>query len=221
IISSNKGLCGAYNVNVQKTAQRYIKAHEGKEISVIAIGKYSEKAARALKANLKASFIDIGEEPHWNDTKVVADLIQEEFVKGEYEEVVVVYTKFISALSYTPVIQQLLPMRKKIFADFQETVGSEKSHVENVKREQVHEYLFEPSEDELLDAVLPRLVESQLYQAVLEARASEHSARMFAMRNASDNAGTLVKDLTLSYNRVRQSAITQELSEIVAGADAL
>ncbi len=222
VVSSNKGLCGGYNVNIFKAVSSFLKKRNDKEnTALVAVGKYSERASRALKTKLAASFIDIGEDPQWNDTKVIADLVLQEFLSGQYTEVVLVYTRYESALSYAPVVQELLPVRKSTVADFQDTVGSMKNKEPEIKREDMSEYLFEPAEDELLNAILPRLVESQVYQAILEARASEHSARMFAMKNASDNAKSLVEDLTLSYNQARQGAITQEISEIAAGADAL
>jgi F-type H+-transporting ATPase subunit gamma len=221
VVSSNKGLCGGYNANVIKTAVKFAKELKDESCTIVAVGRYSERASRVMKADLVASFVDIGDEPSWRDTRAVANLATEEFLKGAYTRVVLVYTRYESALSYAPVVQNLLPIRKSVVAEFQDTVGSVKNPEPGVVRESMSEYMFEPSEQELLDATLPRLVESQVYQALLEARASEHSARMFAMKNASDNAKTLVEDLTLSYNQVRQSAITQEISEIAAGADAL
>lgn len=220
IITSNKGLCGGYNVLVQKKVREYIRDEKisPDDISVIAIGKYAERFAKRLGVKIVATFHDSLENPTSEDVRPIASILSEEFLKGECSKSVLFYTRFVSALSQKAVTRTILPVKDSVVERFIEQAGDEEKKFE---KESMALYLFEPSEERVLEEVIPRLIETMLYEGTLESVASEHSSRMMAMRNATDNAGTLVDELTLSYNRARQATVTREIAEISAGADAL
>lgn len=217
VISSNKGLAGSYNLNIVKALANYKKMREGKTIDCITIGKQSEKAARVNGLNILASFHNFSEKSTSEDFLAVRDVVLKEFAENEYEAVKVIFTEFKSATSYKPFIMQLLPVKEGIYKDV--LLQSQNGEVSTEKKFSM--YLFEPSEAEVLDSVIRQLLEQALFNMFLEAQASEHSARMFAMKNANDNASEMMDSLTLLYNQVRQGAITQEISEIVGGAAAM
>ncbi len=220
VIAADKGLCGSYNAAIAKAFTTFAAQQSG-TVSLVAVGKYAEQLSRLEGVALHSTFGAADGEPRWTDARDIAEQIIDAYRTSSYRRIVVLYTRYYGALSYTPVAEVLLPIHLDSVAAFQETVGNMAKTYAEHPTERMEAYLFEPSEEELLDAALPRLVASQVYQAMLEARASEHSARMFAMKNASDNAKNVVDDLTLSFNQARQGAITNELSEIVAGAEAL
>lgn len=222
LFSSNKGLCGSYNVNIAKGAKIFLDRVHGKhetEIDFVTIGKRSEKVARKLGGNIIASFIDMPEEVHMDDILSLARLLVDEFETGKYFNIVMVYTNFISALSNEVLARQLLPVTIENVRNMTEDAGGKGQKGEDVS--DFSNYVFEPGEDEVVDRVLRDLVEVLVYQALLESRASEHSARMVAMKNATENAEELSDELTLTYNRARQATITREISEIASGAEAL
>lgn len=221
VVSSNKGLCGAFNVNVRRALIEVLKKN-GEEADVVAVGKYSERTARAVGAHIVASFIDIPEVITMSDLSGLSQLILEEFQSDAYKRVFITYTVYESALVQRPRTRQILPINEAITRSVLEEVS--RMHEENApafKEEKMSQYIFEPAGDEIVDVILPRLVEVVIYQALLESRASEHSARMLAMKNASENAESMVGDLTLSYNKARQATVTREISEIATGAEAL
>lgn len=222
-ISSNKGLCGSYNINVEKAGRHFrdrVLAKREADFDFVTVGKYSESMARKMGGDIKASFVDIPEVISFDDIRSIAHVLTEEFLTGKYYNVVLIYTNYESALSQTPIARQLLPIREDILRNMLKELD-DTAHNGGNGREDMALYLLEPDEEAILKEVLPRLTEVALYQALLEARASEHSARMVAMKNATENAEEMVDELTLSYNRARQAAITREISEIAAGADAL
>lgn len=203
LISSNKGLCGSYNANVYRMFIDSYSEEKRKNTKVIAIGRYSEKIAKKLNMEVIASFN--GAVITADDARVISKMIIEKYLNKEIGTVKYLYTHFTKATTFTPTFIQLLPFK------------SERS--ENTFGELRYEY--EPSQESVLDTIIPMMLENILYGGALESYASEHSARMFAMKSATDNAGELQKDLKLYYNRARQSAVTQEIAEITTGAMAL
>lgn len=218
VISSNKGLAGAYNVNISKSLNKY-KSSTKNEIDCITIGKQSEKSARRNGLNVVASFIDFSEKSSSEEFLIIRDILVTEFKTGKYEAVKVLYTEFKSSTSYKPFLMQVLPIKENIYKDLL-LPEDDKVHKYNEKKN-LGLYTFEPSEAEILDTVISQLLEQAIFHTFLESLASEHSSRMFAMKNANDSANTMVSELTLYYNRVRQGAITQEIAEIVGGAAAM
>ena len=218
LLSSDRGLAGGFNVNmVRKTFER-LRAWEGKEVEVICIGRRGAHAMKKAGKNIIASFTDITTAPTYKDTLPIGRLIVNEFVKGSYEQVFVAYTDFVSAIAQQPTIFQLLPLGA---LEESKELGkvSQTTPVEVIRGSR--EYTFEPSPADVLNFLLPKLIETMLYQAVLESAASEHSARMMAMRNASEAASDMIHDLTFTYNQARQAGITQAIAEISSGKAAL
>jgi F-type H+-transporting ATPase subunit gamma len=204
IITPDKGLCGALVTNVLRTSSRFILEQRklGREIEVLCVGKKARDFAVRTRLPLVAEITGLGDAPSLIDILPVATNVIDGFSEGRFDEVYVIFTAFINTLSQRPERRRMLPIEPP-----QEPVGGARV-----------DYTYEPGQGEVLNALLPRFVEVQLYQTILESIASEHSARMSAMRNATDNAKELVRDLTLSANKARQAAITKELSEIAAGS---
>lgn len=220
IVASNKGLCGGYNTNISKLVSTFKKNHKG-IIEAVTLGRQAEVIANRNGIFIKASFKEFGEDITISKVKTLRKLLQKEFIEsGQYKTVQIIYTQFIKQLDYKPQVREILPVSPKITREILEEVekGSSK---ERFDINAMALYLFEPGEQEILDKVLPNLISSVLFQIVLEASASEHSSRMIAMQSASDNAGELEKDLKLTFNRARQAGITQEISEIISGANSL
>ena len=222
LISSNRGLCGSFNVNLVKKVVDSIRIHNpnSKITDIVSCGTKGRDEARRHRLNLIADFpkddITISTEA----IRPISHLITREFLAGKYDKVFVAFTDFQSAISQVPHVKQLLPIVPKI----DERLGHiihEKNKSEEINVDSFADFLFEPSTRALLDAFLPRLLEVQIYQAVLESEASEHSARMFAMRNASDAAADMINELTLAYNQARQAGITSEIAEIASGSAAV
>ena len=169
-----------------------------------------------------AAYGAMSNHPTLKDSYAISRMVLQEYGNGMYDKVMLIYTDFISVINQKPTARRLLPLSKFALEEMVEGIET-KSHHTDVVTDQVAvmEYKFEPSPDQVLQMLLPRLTEMQIYQAILEATASEHSARMFAMRNATDNASEIIGDLTLMYNQLRQASITAELAEISAGRAAL
>lgn len=236
LIASNRGLCGSFNANVFKKAGQILKQKEnvalhrmpgGKEVTpekdlvveVLGIGKKSASFAKKMELPLIAAFDNLSEKPTFLDVLSISRLILDTYKKGDYDKVVVVYTHFRSALVQEVKVRQMLPVSEidlEKMLDETAILAKEKNEFRNLEN-----YVFEPDVMTVLTDVLPKLVEIQLYEAVLESAASEHSARMVSMKNASSAAGDMIDALTLEYNKARQAAITREISEIVGGAAAL
>lgn len=207
VITSNSGLAGAYNSNVLKMLFGSFKKDQDEKIKsrVIAIGNKGANFVRKIESiELLAAYPNFGDEPTANDLRPVLNTVIEEFREANIDEARLLYTKFVSQLNQTPSAQVLLPAHP-------EEQTSQKQSMSN----------FEPDVETVLDYTAVRLIEAQLWQAVLESLASEHSMRMIAMKNATDNANDLIDDYTLEYNTARQGAITQELAEISGGVEAL
>ncbi len=206
IVTPDRGLCGSLVANILRRAGRFVldQRQEGREVSIYAIGKKGRDFMLRTQQNLVGEILKLGDTPALVDTLGIATNVIGGFASQRYDEVYVLYSEFVNTLVQRPAVKRLLPVEPP---------------VETTARQL--DYTYEPNQEEVLQALLPRFVEVQLYQAVLESIASEHSARMVAMRNATDNAKDLVRDLTLSYNKARQASITKEVTEIATGAIAL
>jgi F-type H+-transporting ATPase subunit gamma len=199
-------------VALAKAVTRYVAEHEGKErIDFVTIGKNADRLAKRVSGNIRGSFAEFSLEQGMFGILGLARLVIDEFLSGRYKKVFLAYHSYVSAIRYEPTVRELLPVRK----DESGAAGPVSADM------RARRYLFEPDEARVLAEVLPRLTEIQLYQANLESMASEQSARMVAMKNASDSAGEMIGGLALDFNHARQDGITQEISEIAAGANAL
>lgn len=208
VIAADKGLAGAYNTNVLKQYVRELKDDDlaGIKNTTIAVGRRAAQFATRLKdTDITGIYENLPDQPTGNELRAILDTACQQFVDGEVDAVDVVYTRFISSLMQRVETQRVLP------AGFEQTSVSES----------VKDAKFEPDVTTVLDGVAYRLVSAQIFQALLDARASEHSMRMVAMKSATDNAADLVDDLTLEMNKQRQGAITQELAEISGGVEAM
>lgn len=214
LITSDRGLAGPYNTNVLRAALDFTRGQRA-PVSFLTIGKKGRDLLLRRGRNIIAEFTDMPDPPSVADVTPITRAAKDEFFGGRADEVYIAYTNFVNTLRQEPVVERMLPLspgQSEISAGGSN--GSRSSGPEAV-------YVFEPSVDLILEEILPRFSELVLYQAVLESLASEHSARMVAMRNATENANVLVDDLTLSYNKARQLAITSEILDIVGGAEAL
>ncbi len=198
VITSDKGLAGSLNSNVVNKTVQILREEGQDKFDFITVGRKGADAIKRMGGNIIATFPAKDKNVTSNDSRPIAEIAMTEFIKGAYEKVFIVYPQFISTLVQKPNILQLLPFSTEVDAKPQE------------------EFLFEPSPDAVLENLVTRAVEFSIYQTLAEAAASEHSARMVAMRNANEAAGELIDDLSLSYNQARQAGITRELSEISA-----
>ena len=212
LISTDKGLCGALNTNLLREAAKF-----DKDTTVfICAGKKAGQWAARTKRNIAAEFT-YKDNPHFSEARAISKFAQDMFIKGEVDEVVVLFTNFVSTLTQKPEVRPMLPIVE--IRGVQTEVHGENP---DVKLEQGNvEYLFEPSATAVLEELLPRALNFEIYQYLLEAKASEQSSRMVAMKNATDNAKQLIKDLTLEYNKLRQANITKELLEITTAQMAM
>jgi F-type H+-transporting ATPase subunit gamma len=212
VVSSNRGLAGAFNINVIKTAnnliaEKYPKQLAAGNVSIVAIGKKAQEFYQRRKYNVIGNNNDLYSDLNFENASKITEAIMQGFVNGDYDRVELVYNHFRNAAVQYLITEQLLPVPK-----------AEKK--EEVKAANV-DYILEPSQQEIVEQLIPKNIKIQLYRAVLDSNASEHGARMTAMDKATENAGELLKSLKLSYNQARQAAITTELTEIVSGAAAL
>ncbi len=205
VVSADDGLCGGYNNNLNKFAFTSVKA-EDLPYKLLILGSKAKEYFEHRHLFADESFVDWGDNPSFFQAKQLALIAMDMFDKGEVDKVYLIYTQFISGLSQVPVCQQILPVVP--------TLGGECFT-------RMVEYIFEPNKEELLAGFVPQYIEVVVYRALLEAKASEQRARMTAMSAATDNADDIIDNLTLTLNRVRQAAITTEISEIVSGAAAL
>lgn len=212
VISSDKGLAGSYNSFVLRKASKFI-SEQTLPTDVLTIGKKAQDFFSKTKIQIVATFTGLPPYPQSTDIKPIIEIAINDFLKKKTDKIVIAYTKFHSTIKQEAVLEDFLPI-----SDI-DGEGDKESIIESSK--ETEEYQFEPTEPEVLSAIVPRLVEIALYQKLLESIASEHSARMVAMKSASDNAKDIISDLQLTYNSIRQASITQELSEITAGANAL
>jgi F-type H+-transporting ATPase subunit gamma len=204
VVSANKGLSGGYNANIIKKAVVSMAHHRDQEIGVLAVGKKARDFFRRRNYQVEGEFLSISDVPTIDEAKELANTVRTFYTEGIYDEVYIVYTEFINAIQQRPNLKKLLPIE----TPQEETVGE-------------LDYIFDPSPQVVLNQLLPLYLTNQIFSALMEAKASEHGATMTAMGAATDNASEILDQLTLSYNRARQAAITQEISEIVGGANAL
>lgn len=230
VYTSDRGLCGAMNAQLIRKVTKWIHEQQEAEVKlrIITIGKKGQTGLQRLGLELEQTYTALGDKPASTVLRPIATTAMDLFKKGEVDQVVVAYTDFKSSLNQVPVIKTLLP--------FSVAGSEERAHTgasntllrasppapspETVNRN-ISEYVFEPGQESILNTLIPRLVEIQVYQALLESVASEHSSRMIAMRNATDAASDMISDLNLTYNQARQAGITQEIAEISAGRLAL
>ena len=207
LVSSDRGLCGGLNINAFKTAIKSMKswADKGVAIDLCIIGAKAAQFFKAYGGNVVASTRDIGEAPALADLIGSVKVMLDAFEEGKIDKLFLVSNEFVNTMTQKPNVLQLLPLVAE----------------DNTKLKHHWDYIYEPDAKELLKGLLSRFIESQVYQAVVENAACEQAARMIAMKNATDNAGELIDTLKLIYNKARQAAITQELSEIVGGAAAV
>jgi F-type H+-transporting ATPase subunit gamma len=221
-ITSNRSLCGGYNSQVTRKVISLLRQNETPignsygEIEFVSIGSKGEASLRRLGQKIVASFNDLSDKPALSNISPISNFIIDLYKKKEYDKVVVAYTDFVSALTQTPRINTLLPVKKEDLKEemMEEVNRNEKSSL--VQNKKV-DYTFEPSYESLMSVIVEKIAKMRMYQMILESTASEHSARMLAMKNASDAAADMIDDLTLSFNKARQGNITQEISEISAG----
>ncbi len=227
LVASNKGLCGGFNANLNKEALNFINNHHDKKIDIICVGKKAEITAKRSQKNILASFIDFSDTLHFEETQSLSQMIIDEFTSQKYNAVYLTYTNFISSIKYEALTRKLLPITQENIQSTINQTGHDPKQQNGITEQKnkdyrsMAEYLFEPDPETILNLVLPELSKVQLYQSLLESLASEHSARMMAMKNAGDSAREMLDDLNLSFNRARQASITQEIAEISSGAAAL
>lgn len=203
LITADRGLAGGYNANLIRLAEETLKK-ETRPAALVTVGRKGRDYFRRRQVEMVRSFTDIGDEPDITQARELARQLVDLYLAGALDEINLIYSRFYSALRQVPRVDRLLP----IAADVAGEGG-------------VEDYIYEPSPAVVLQSLLPRYCEIKVYRALLEAKASEHGARMTAMDNATENAAEMIDKLTLSFNRARQAAITREIVEVVAGADAL
>jgi len=202
-ITPDRGLCGGLNTSVNRSTGNFI-LEQNASATLVCVGRKGLDFMRRNQRDIKAEFTGLGDQPGYLDTLPISRIIIDDYTDGVIDAVYIAYAQFVSTMLQKPVVQQILPVEP-----------AEIPGAQNV------EYIYEPNADAVLSGLLPRFVEMQIYHAILEAIASEQSARMVAMRNATDNARELIDDLTLLYNKARQESITKELLDIAGGVEAL
>lgn len=211
VVSSDRGLAGGLNINLFKQLMKHVQEQEAQNIEVefAAIGKKAVSFFKSFGGKVVGATTNYGDKPTYEQINSSAQIMLDAYNNGEVDAVYIVSNQFINAMTQKPTVQQIVPLP-------QDKLGEEV-----IQREYSWDYIYEPSAPKLLEGLLVRYIESIVYQAVVENIASEQSARMVAMKAATDNAGNLIKELQLIYNKLRQAAITQEISEIVGGASAV
>lgn len=204
VIAADRGLAGGYNANINRLIDSKFRKDKD-SVSLITVGLKSRDFFKSRGYDIVGEFIGISEEPQFSDARNIGKLATDLFLKGEVDEINLVYTRFISTLSHEPMVLKLLPT---------EEIGKTSNKINKVIE-------FEPSPEDVLDYLIPKYIESSIFGGLIEASSSEQAARRVAMESATDNAEEMIDDLNMSYNRARQAAITMEISEIVAGAEAL
>ena len=201
VMTSDRGLCGSFNSNTFRRLESMKKEFqkEGKDVSVITIGRKAKEYCKNRDINVDSEYTQMIPETMFETGKKISEDVVQFYLNDFYDEVYMIYSKFVSAVEYNIQVEKLLPIEKK------EGLSTK-------------EYVFEPSEEEVLNSFVPQLLNIKLYQSLLENSASEHSARMSAMKQANDNASEMIRNLEVQYNRERQGKITQELTEIISGS---
>ncbi len=212
IVTSDRGLAGSYNSAILRKSYEMIRQYDKDRVKLYMVGKKGIQFFRRRGYNVVSEFSLPNSGITFAESRDITRIVRGAFEKEDIDQLILFYTKFLSAISQHPINVQLLPIEQPSDATDSKTASDSK---------EVNDYIFEPAADELLQTLLPKYVEGQVYQALLESTASEHGSRMTAMSSATDNAGTMINTLTLTLNRARQANITREISEIVGGAEAL
>jgi F-type H+-transporting ATPase subunit gamma len=212
LLSSDRGLCGAYNINVVRFALGRFRGVEA-DVRYAIVGRKGREMLVRRGGHLQAEFSGLPAEPSFADVSAIGRLAVDEFLNGQADQVYLVYTQYVNLLTQVPRAVKLLPLELE--------VGEERVKEFAAQPHAASAYIYEPGETELLDSLIPRFTALQVFQAILESLASEHAARMVAMRNATENARELVAALRLDYNKARQQAITSDMLDIAGGAEAL
>jgi F-type H+-transporting ATPase subunit gamma len=215
VITSNRGLCGSFNAQVLKKLREARAEDRDRAAVYITLGKKGEQAVRRMQGEIIASFPDAFDYPRVTDMRPITRLIIDEFLAGRVDRVVMVYTDYVSALLQKTKVRALLPVTEKDAKKMLDEIGLETNESFG------GDFLIEPFPESVLETLIPRLIEAELYHAVLESNASQEAARMVAMRNATDAAREMTSDLTFAYNQLRQQKITQEIAELSAGMAAV
>ena len=212
LVTTDKGLCGGLNTNIQRAVLQQVKQWEasGVKFRATAIGNKGFGFLQRLNANLVSHVVQLGDKPHLEKLIGPVKVQLDAYASGELDALYLAYSRFVNTMKQEPVIEQLLPLSAERFAQSEEE-----------KRAYSWDYIYEPDAQRVIDELLTRYVEALIYQSVAENMASEQSARMVAMKAASDNAKKLIEELQLVYNKTRQAGITKEISEIVGGAAAI
>ena len=213
-ITGDRGLAGAFNAQILRRAfalERTLRG-EGKRVKWLVVGRKGASTLRFRRYEVDQAWTGLGDRPGYHDAQAVAHRLAELYVDGDVDRVVVVYNQFVSPLVQRVTTQDVLPISPEVLES-----GEDDAHERALRGD----FIYEPEPEEILTRLLPVYLETELFRALLESAASEHGARMTAMRNASKSAGELIDSLTLAMNRARQAEITQEILEVVAGADAL
>lgn len=213
MVSGDRGLAGPYNTNVLRHTLSHFQNYPV-PVRFIPVGRKGSELLFRRGLNVMAQFTDVPAEPKFSDVSAIGRILVDEFLAGTADEVFLVYTDFVNMIRQVPVIKKLLPL------EFEHAEGLVQSDNQS-QTDASASYIYEPGQYEILEEIVPRFTALQVYQAVLESFASEHAARMVAMKNATDNASELGKGLTLEYNKVRQQGITNEMLDIAGGAEAL
>jgi len=206
VLAGDRGLCGGYNQNILRLSHETIK-NEAAETEVVVVGRKAREYFQRRGVALKNAYLDVGDEPDYIQSRAMINELAQFYIAEEADEVRLAYTVFHSAVNQEPTVVTLLPFTN-LAGVGEDLPGGQ-------------EYIYEPSAEAVLSQLLPRYLETVFFQTLMEAKTSEHAARMRAMGAASDNAADLIDSLTLHYNRARQAAITREITEIVGGAEAL
>ena len=211
-LTADRGLCGAFNSNIVRAAQHLIRSYgaEGVETDLIVVGKKGAGTFRFQHQAVANSYLGITDKPSFLDAQAIANRLTELYTSGRVDRVVLIFNHFISAIEQRVDEQVVLPIQEEVVAENAPPAAAPRLDFE-----------FEPPAEAILNLLLPSYLQIAVYRALLESTASEHGARMTAMRNASESAGEMIDALTLAMNRARQASITQEILEVVAGADAL
>ena len=199
LMTSDRGLCGGFNSQANKALERLKLANSDKKVSIIAVGKKGRDYCKKRDYDLKGEYIQLIPESMFDKAKEISENIVDFYLEDIFDEVYIIYSKFISVINSELTTKRLIP-------------------IEKIESESNQPYIFEPSAEYILSTLLPKYLNIVLYQSILDNTASEHAARKTAMKNATDNANVLVESLTLQFNRARQAAITQEIAEIVSGS---
>ena len=212
VITSNRGLCGAFNANVIKKANALLKnEYRGKQVSVLCIGKkgndfFRKTEYKIIGSDMPRKVNELFDKLTFDNVAPVAEKVMEAFAKGQFDKIDMVYNQFKNAAVQNTVVEDFLPVIPK---------------KDESKKKAVNDYIFEPDRAQIVQDLIPRSLKTQFYKALLDSHAAEHGARMTAMHKATDNAKELIRELKLNYNKARQAAITGEILEIVGGAEAL